>query len=82
MQTVTLVMQMSSDEALTTVVAALQEMCDVRVTAPPRAPYPQLLITVLNGDADLVDIVREITWEFDAQATQLDLFIEELDEVG
>jgi len=70
MTTVTLVMQMSSDDALATVVTALHAMPDVSLGAPGWTTHRQLVITISTVDPDTVDIVREIIWQFDPLAMQ------------
>ena len=70
MDAVTLVMQMSCPDALATVVTALREMPGVVVRTSDATDRRELLITVSSDDADLVDIVREIVWQFDELATQ------------
>lgn len=70
MDAVTLVMQMSCPNALATVVTALREMPGVVVRNTGGTDRRELLITVSSDDADLVDIVREIVWQFDELATQ------------
>jgi len=70
MHTITLVMELSSDDALATVVTAVQVVPDVRVGPPARTSVHQIVITIRTDDADVLDIVRELVWEFDPSATQ------------
>lgn len=70
METVTLVMQMSTDDGWATVVTALQEMPGVELRSAAPTTSRELHITVGTDDPDLVDIVREIVWQFDELATQ------------
>lgn len=70
MQTATLVMQMSTDDALATVVTALHAMPSITIAAPAWTTYLQLVITIDTADPDTVDIVREIIWQFDPMASQ------------
>ena len=76
MQTVTLVMQMSSEEALVTVVTALHAMPTVYVVAPAWSTHRQLVITVETSDPDMLDIVREIVWQFDGLAIQQSVLLD------
>lgn len=70
MDIVTLVMEMSSDQMLSTVVAALREMPGVSLGDPGWTGSRRLVVAVDASDPDTVDIVREIIWELDALATQ------------
>ena len=76
METVTLDMQMSSDEALETVVIALRDMPGVGACRIDRSVPRHLLVTVDLADPDTVDIVREIIWELDGLATQLAMHLD------
>ncbi len=76
MQTATVVMQMSSEDALATVVTALEALAPVTVDAPPWATYRQLVITIETSDPDMIDIVREIVWQFDGLAIQHSVLID------
>ncbi len=76
MQTVTIVMQMSSDDALATVVTALHEMPAVFVGTPGRSVFRQLVITIETNDPDMIDIVREIVWQFDGLAIQQSVLLD------
>ncbi|MFI5425809.1 hypothetical protein [Aeromicrobium sp. UC242_57] len=75
MHQVTLDMQMSSDDALATVVTALHAIPDVGLDAPGQAVDRHLMVTIVTDDPDVVDIVREITWQFDPLAIQHSLFL-------
>ena len=79
MRTATLVMQMSSDDLLATVVTALHAMPAVCLGAPAWTRSRELIITVETSDPDMVEIVQEIVWEYDALAVQHSLV---LDDVG
>ncbi|MGA8986874.1 hypothetical protein [Aeromicrobium sp.] len=75
MHRVVLNMQMSSDEAFTTVSLALGALPDVTIDAPGWGDNRHLIVTIDSDDPDVVDIVREITWQFDALAIQLSLHL-------
>lgn len=77
MPRVTLDLQMSSDDALTTVVTALQAIPDVTVSAGTLIGERHVTVTVQSDDPDAVEIVREITWQFDPLAIQHSLLLDE-----
>ena len=70
MQRVTLDLQMSSDDALATVRTALHAIPGVTFGTPEPVGDRHLAVTVVTDDPDLVEIVREITWQFDPLAIQ------------
>ena len=43
---------------------------DVVVEAPQHNPDRHLVVVIETDDPDVIDIVREITWQFDALAIQ------------
>jgi hypothetical protein len=67
---VVLTLQMSSDAAFSTVRTALGAIPDITLEAPAWGDSRQLVIAIETDDPDIVDIVREITWQFDALAIQ------------
>lgn len=75
MHRVTLDMQMSSDDAFNTVVNALGAMPDVGLDAPSSTADRHLMVTIQTDDPDVVEIVREITWQFDPLAIQHSLHL-------
>ncbi len=76
MHRITVDMQMSSDDALATVVAALRAMPDVTLSEPARPAERHLLVIVESDDPDAVDIAREIAWQFDPLAIQHSLHLD------
>lgn len=75
MHQVTLDMQMSSDDAYATVVTALHAIPDVDLESPSWIADRHLMVTIQTDDPDVVDIVREITWQFDPLAIQHSLHL-------
>ena len=75
MHRVVLNMQMSSDDAITTVSTALGAIPDITIDAPDRYNNRHLVVTIETEDPDVIDIVREITWQFDALAIQHSLHL-------
>lgn len=67
MHRVTLTMELSSDDAFTAVELALTAMTNVSLK---RLPGRKIDVTMETDDPDLVDIVREIAWEYDPAAVQ------------
>lgn len=67
---VTLIMLMSSENAWATVVTALHDMPGVDLSPPRWTHDRELMVTIESHDPDVVDIVREITWQFDPLAIQ------------
>ena len=72
MHRVTLTMELSSAEAYVAVEQALGAMADVTLE---RLPDHHLNVTIETDDPDLVDIAREITWEYDPTAVQHSLVL-------
>lgn len=70
MHRVTLTMELSGDDAYFAVEQALSAMANVTVA---RLPERQISVTIETDDPDLVDIVREIAWEYDPAAVQQSL---------
>lgn len=75
MHQVTLDMQMSSDDAFATVVMALDAIPHVGLDSPSWIAERHLMVTIQTDDPDVVDIVREITWQFDPLAIQHSLHL-------
>ncbi len=75
MHRVVLNMQMSSDDAFATVSTALGAIPDITIDAPGWNNNRHLVVTIQTDDPDIVDIVREITWQFDALAIQHSLHL-------
>lgn len=75
MHRVVLNMQMSSADAFSTVSLALGAIPDITVDAPGWNNNRHLVVTIESDDPDVVDIVREITWQFDALAIQHSLHL-------
>ena len=67
MHRVTLTMELSGADAYTAIELALSAMANVSLT---RLPQQQISVTIETDDPDLVDIVREIAWEYDPAAVQ------------
>lgn len=67
MHRVTLTMELSGDDAYFAVEQALSAIANVTLT---RLPEHQISVTIETDDPDLVDIVREIAWEYDPAAVQ------------
>ena len=72
MHRVTLTMELSSAEAYVAVEQALSTMADVTLE---RLPGNQLNVAIETDDPDLIDIAREITWEYDPTAVQHSLVL-------
>ena len=72
MHRVTLTMELSGDDAYTAVEQALTAMAHVSLK---RLPGRKIDVTIETDDPDLVDIVREITWEYDPAAIQHSLLL-------
>ncbi len=70
MHRVVLNMQMSSHDAFSTVSLALGAIPDITIDSPGWDNNRHLVVTIETDDPDVVDIVREITWQFDALAIQ------------
>lgn len=70
MHRVTLTMELSGDNAYVAVEQALSAMANVTLA---RLPEHQIAVTIETDDPDLVDIVREIAWEYDPAAVQQSL---------
>ncbi len=70
MHRVTLTMELSGDNAYVAVEQALSAMANVTLA---RLPEHQITVTIETDDPDLVDIVREIAWEYDPAAVQQSL---------
>ena len=70
MHRVTLTMELSSADAYVAVEQALSAMANVTLV---RLPDHQISVTIETDDPDLVDIVREIAWEYDPAAVQQSL---------
>lgn len=75
MHQVTLDMQMSSDDAFATVITALDALPDVGLGTPSPRAERHLMVTINTDDPDVVEIVREITWQFDPLAIQHSLHL-------
>lgn len=67
MHRVTLTMELSGDNAYVAVEQALGAMANVSLA---RLPEHKISVTIETDDPDLVDIVREIAWEYDPAAVQ------------
>ncbi len=67
MHRVTLTMELSSDDAYTAVEQALSVMANVSLV---QLAGRKIDVTIDTDDPDLVDIVREIAWEYDPAAVQ------------
>ncbi len=72
MHRVTLTMELSGEDAYVAVEQALSAMDSVTLA---RLPQHQILVTIDTDDPDLVDIVREIAWEYDPAAVQQSLHL-------
>lgn len=72
MHRVTLTMELSSKDAFTTVEHALSAIAQVSLE---RLPEQQIKVMIDTDDPDLVDIVREIAWEYDPAAVQQSLLL-------
>ena len=78
MHQVVIDMEMSSVAALTTVAAALSSMDHVTLENPASTQGCHLLVVIQTDDPDMVDIVREIAWEYDPGAVQHSLHLAEV----
>lgn len=78
MHRVTLDMELSSDDACLSVEQALQTMAHVNLRRVAGDRGPHLTVTIDTDDPDLVDIVREIAWEYDPTAVQHSLVFAQL----
>lgn len=67
MHRVTLTMELSGADAYVAVEQALSAMANVTLA---RLADHQISVTIETDDPDLVDIVREIAWEYDPAAVQ------------
>ncbi len=67
MHRVTLMFELSSDDAYISVEPALSVLSEVTLE---RLPNHQLNVTIETDDPDVVDIVRELAWEYDPEAVQ------------
>lgn len=67
MHRVTLMLELSSDDAYISVEPALSVLSEVSLQ---RLPDRQLNVTIETDDPDVVDIVRELAWEYDPGAVQ------------
>jgi hypothetical protein len=67
---VVLTLHMSSDAAFSTVRTALGAIPDITLESPTWGDSRHLVVAIETDDPDIVDIVREITWQFDALAIQ------------
>jgi hypothetical protein len=72
MHRVTLTMELSSKDAFTNVEHALSAIAHVTLE---RLPKKHIQMTIETDDPDLVDIVREIAWEYDPAAIQQSLML-------
>ncbi|MCW2800231.1 MAG: hypothetical protein JWQ70_1703 [Aeromicrobium sp.] len=78
MHRVTLDMELSSEDAYVSVEQALAEMPNVALTRVAGDRGPHISVTIDTDDPDLVDIVREIAWEYDPTAVQHSLQLAEV----
>jgi hypothetical protein len=79
MHRVTLGMELSSDDAYVYVEQALATIPNVTLTRTTGESEPNnILVTIDTDDPDLVDIVREIAWEYDPTAVQHSLQLTEV----
>ena len=78
MHRVTLDMELSSDDAYVSVEQALDAMPNVALARTPGDRGPHITVTIDTDDPDLVDIVREIAWEYDPTAVQHSLVLAEV----
>jgi adenosine deaminase len=65
-------MELSSEDAYFAVEQALSAIENVTFK---RLPKHQINVTIQTDDPDLVDIVREIAWEYDPAAVQHSLLL-------
>jgi hypothetical protein len=73
---VTLIMLMSSEDAWATVVTGLHGIPGVELSPPRWTHDRELVVSIESHDPDLVDIVREITWQFDPLAIQSSMHLD------
>lgn len=78
MHRVTLGMELSSDDAYVSVEQALAAMPNVTLGRTTGERGPNITVTIETDDPDLVDIVREIAWEYDPTAVQHSLQLAEV----
>lgn len=78
MHRVTLSMELSSNDAYVSVAQALDAMANVTLTRAAGDSGPHITVTIDTDDPDLVDIVREIAWEYDPAAVQHSLRLAEV----
>jgi hypothetical protein len=78
MHRVTLGMELSSDDAYVSVEQALAAMPNVTLACTAGERGPNITVTIDTDDPDLVDIVREIAWEYDPTAVQYSLQLAEV----
>ena len=78
MHRVILDMELSSDDACVSVQHALDAMPRVSLERRGGERGPHLTVTIDTDDPDLVDIVREIAWEYDPAAVQHSLLLAEV----
>ncbi len=79
MHRVTLDMELSSGEAYDNVEQALLTLPNVTLKRTEVGDGgPHLTVTIETDDPDLVDIVREIAWEYDPTAVQHSLRLAEV----
>lgn len=78
MHRVTLDMELSCDDAYVSVEQALTAIPNVTLTRAPGDRGPHINVTIDTDDPDLVDIVREIAWEYDPTAVQHSLQLAEV----
>jgi hypothetical protein len=71
-------MELSSDDAYVSVQQALDAMPNVTLTRVAGDHRPHISVTIDTDDPDLVDIVREIAWEYDPTAVQHSLQLAEV----
>jgi hypothetical protein len=71
-------MELSSDDAYVSVAQALEAMPNVTLSREPGEGGAHITVTIDTDDPDLVDIVREIAWEYDPAAVQHSLRLAEV----
>jgi hypothetical protein len=71
-------MELSSDDAYVSVAQALEAMPNVTLARVSGESARQITVTIDTDDPDLVDIVREIAWEYDPTAVQHSLRLAEV----
>lgn len=75
MHQVVLNMEMSSSDAYAVVTDALRAIPQVTLESPPWSQGCHLTVTIETDDPDVVDIVREVAWEYDPAAVQHSLHL-------